>query len=178
MKGKLHIAAALLLLFTTVWMSSCGTSKEVTTTTGADSPEALSRRLGMRVTAKDNLQLYTLASHWLKTPYRFGGKTRRGVDCSGFVQIVYREVYEKALANSAAAILTENCRKLRVGSLDEGDLVFFRTGTGDKRTPNHVGIYLKNGQFIHASTSKGVIVSYLGEPYYLRAWITGGRVKK
>ncbi|WP_286076278.1 C40 family peptidase, partial [Parabacteroides goldsteinii] len=61
--------------------------------------------------------------------------------------------------------------------LQEGDLVFFKTGGGKKKTPNHVGIYLKNGKFIHTSTSRGVMVSSLSEPYYTRSWITGGRVK-
>ena len=69
------------------------------------------------------------------------------------------------------------CRKVSRGKLQEGDLVFFRTGSGKKKVPNHVGIYLKNGKFIHTSTSKGVIVSNLSEPYYTRSWITGGRVK-
>ncbi|MDR2341562.1 MAG: C40 family peptidase, partial [Campylobacteraceae bacterium] len=59
----------------------------------------------------------------------------------------------------------------------EGNLVFFRTDNGDKKTPNHIGIYLKEDKFVHASTSKGVIVSSLDEPYYKKAWISGGRVK-
>ena len=68
-------------------------------------------------------------------------------------------------------------KKVSRSKLQEGDLVFFRTGSGKKKVPNHVGIYLKNGKFIHTSTSKGVMVSSLSEPYYTRTWITGGRVK-
>ena len=77
----------------------------------------------------------------------------------------------------AELLLKRNCRKVGRAKLKEGDLVFFRTGRGKRKVPNHVGIYLKNGKFIHASTSRGVIVSSLSEPYYVRTWLTGGRVK-
>jgi lipoprotein Spr len=131
----------------------------------------------MRITTRDNLRLYTLASQWIGTPYRFGGISKRGVDCSGFAIILYREVYGSRLAASSADILKYNCKKIKRPALREGDLVFFRTDRGNRKTPNHVGIYLKNDKFVHASTSRGVIVSSLSEPYYLRSWITGGRVR-
>jgi lipoprotein Spr len=156
-------------------VSSCGTKRQVQA--GGDKPVELSRRFGMRITDKDNLLLYTTASHWLGTPYRFGGNSRRGVDCSGFTAILYREVYNKSLAASSADILKKNCKKIKRTALREGDLVFFRTDRGNRKIPNHVGVYLKNERFVHASTSKGVIVSNLNEPYYLRTWISGGRVK-
>jgi lipoprotein Spr len=111
------------------------------------------------------------------TPYRYGGSNRRGIDCSGFAAMLYREVYGKPLAASSAGMLKYNCRKVRRSALREGDLVFFRTDRGNKKEPNHVGVYLKNDKFVHASTSSGVRVSSLSEPYYLRSWITGGRVK-
>jgi len=60
--------------------------------------------------------------------------------------------------------------------LQEGDLVFFNTNGNKRKTPSHVGIYLKDGRFIHTSTSKGVMVNNLNEPYYKRTWLTGGRV--
>ena len=81
------------------------------------------------------------------------------------------------VSRSSADMLKYNCKKVSRGKLQEGDLVFFKTGGGKKKTPNHVGIYLKNGKFIHTSTSRGVMVSSLSEPYYTRSWITGGRVK-
>ena len=75
-------------------------------------------------------------------------------------------------------MLRHDCRKISRDRLKEGDLVFFRTSSSvRKKEPNHVGIYLKNGRFIHASTSRGVVVSSLSEPYYVRTWIGGGRVK-
>ena len=71
---------------------------------------------------------------------------------------------------------TEDCRKISKRQLKEGDLVFFHNGRR-KRVANHVGIYLKDGKFVHASTSSGVIVSRLEEPYYRKCWMQGGRVK-
>ena len=59
----------------------------------------------------------------------------------------------------------------------EGDLVFF-SSRKSRRKVAHVGIYLKDGKFVHASTSQGVIVSSLNEPYYRTHWISGGKVRK
>lgn len=156
-------------------LSSCKTSQRYLP--GTPSTRELSAKMGIRVTDSDYRYLYAEAAEWLGTRHRIGGNSRRGVDCSGFVSIVYKKVYGKNLSRSSADILKNNCRKIGKSKLEEGDLVFFRTGNGKKKIPNHVGIYLKNGKFVHASTSKGVIVSSLSEPYYLRSWITGGRVK-
>ncbi|WP_455640174.1 C40 family peptidase [Parabacteroides sp.] len=163
----------LLLLLTT----SCGSRKRVALPADFKGPKELSRLYGVRITPDDNIFLYNEGAKWLGTPHRMGGSTKRGVDCSGFVAIVFREVYGKQLSRSSADMLKYNCKKVSRSKLQEGDLVFFRTGGGSKKKPNHVGIYLKNGKFIHTSTSNGVMVSSLSEPYYTRSWITGGRVK-
>jgi cell wall-associated NlpC family hydrolase len=131
----------------------------------------------MRVTSKDNIALYDLISNWIGTPYRWGQSSRKGTDCSGFVSVIYKEIYGKKLERSSAAILKVNCRKVtNKKNLREGDLVFFYTGKFS-RTPSHVGIYLKDRKFAHASTTKGVTISSLDEPYYVKRWITGGIVK-
>ncbi|MDD4116526.1 MAG: NlpC/P60 family protein [Massilibacteroides sp.] len=137
----------------------------------------MSRLYGIRITPQNNIFLYNAGAQWLGVPHHMGGTTKRGIDCSGFVVLLYREVYGIKLARSSSDILKRNCRKVSRGQLKEGDLVFFQTGQGNRRTPNHVGIYLKNGRFIHVSTSLGVTVSQLDEPYYMRTWITGGRAK-
>ena len=97
-------------------------------------------------------------------------------------RVDYRELARAAVrlemdidANSDAQ-RTEDCRKVSKRQLKEGDLVFFHNGRR-KRVANHVGIYLKDGKFVHASTSSGVIVSRLEEPYYRKCWMQGGRVK-
>lgn len=169
-----HIAflfLSLLFLF-----SSCRTTQRYLP--GTPSPKQLSAKLGVHVTESDYRYLYAESAEWLGVRHKIGGTSKHGVDCSGFVGVIYRKVYGKQLSRSSAGILKDNCRKIKKGKLKEGDLVFFRTTRkGGKKTPTHVGIYLKNGKFIHASTSKGVIVSSLSEPYYVRTWLTGGRVK-
>ena len=145
-------------------LTSCGSKKRVALPADFKGPKELSRLYGVRITPDDNIFLYNEGAKWLGTPHRMGGSTKRGVD-------------RKQLARSSADMLKYNCKKVSRSKLQEGDLVFFRTGSGKKKVPNHVGIYLKNGKFIHTSTSKGVMVSSLSEPYYTRTWITGGRVK-
>lgn len=166
-----------LFLISALLFTSCGSRKKVILPADFKGPAELSRLYGVRLTPKDNIYLYNEGAKWLGTPYRSGGLTKRGVDCSGLVTNVYREVYGKNLSRSSADIPKKNCRKVGRSRLEEGDLVFFRTDGSRKKTPNHVGIYLKNGRFIHASSSRGVMVSSLSEPYYTRCWITGGRVK-
>ena len=168
----------LCVLFTI--MTSCGSKKQSQVALPADfkGPNELSQLYGLRLTPEDNIFLYNEGAHWLGVPHKLGGSTKRGVDCSGFVAIIFREIYGKQLSRSAADMLKHDCKKVGREKLKEGDLVFFRTGRQGKRgEPNHVGIYLKNGRFIHTSTTKGVMVSSLSEPYYMRTWLTGGRVK-
>ena len=177
-------AVSILCFFIAVLsITSCSTRKQT-----IQKPQAkysnqqisrLSKIYGLRLTHADNLALYDACSGWLGVRHRMGGNTKSGVDCSGLVSIIYRQVYGRGLERNSAAMLKTNCTPVNRNNLREGDLVFFKTsGSGNSRTPTHVGIYLKNGKFIHASTSKGVMVSSLSETYYIRTWITGGRVKR
>lgn len=176
MTGRIIHSISMLLLI--LLFTSCGTRQQrIALPADFKGPKELSRLYGVRLTPEDNIFLYNEGAKWLGVPYRMGGLTKKGVDCSGFVTSVFREVYGKQLARSSSDMLKYNCKKVNRSRLQEGDLVFFKTGRGKKDVPNHVGIYLKNGKFIHASTSKGVVVSSLNEPYYLRSWLTGGRVK-
>ena len=147
MLSKRFLYSGVFLFLLVVLLSSCGSKQKVVLPPNFKGPKELSRLYGVRITPDDNIYLYNAGAHWLGVPHRLGGMSKRGIDCSGFVSILYN------------------------------DLVFFQTGRGKKKTPNHVGIYLKNGRFIHVSTSRGVMVSRLDEPYYMRPWITGGRVK-
>lgn len=137
----------------------------------------LSDKLGIELSGKDerNITLYETAARWLGTPYRYGGTTRSGCDCSGLVMKIYQSVYGKALERNSAKIKERNCKTIKKSQLETGDLVFFATG-GNKNRINHVGIYLKSGKFIHASSSKGVIVSDMSEKYYERTFVCAGRV--
>lgn len=133
-------------------------------------------KLDMDIEMKDNHKLYLEAADWIGTPYRYGGTTKKGVDCSGLTSAIYRKVYRKKLSRSSEEQRDKDCKKILRRNLKEGDLVFFHNGK-KKRKASHVGIYLKNGKFVHASTSVGVVVSSLNERYYDKHWLQGGRVK-
>lgn len=155
-------------------MCGCASSQKITNT--KDDTRALSSKFGFQLSPKkDNVALYRECASWLGVPYKSGGTTRKGADCSGFVQSVYKTVYNKKLSRESIDMLRVDCNRISKHRLREGDLVFFHTGK--KRKPNHVGIYLKDGKFVHASSSKGVMVSNLNEDYFKSTWHTAGRVK-
>lgn len=156
-----------------VSISSCKTHK-VTTNIREIAIAAI--RLDMDIDKDDNHKLYIEASKWIGTPYRYGGNTKKGVDCSGLTSEIYKKVYKVRLERSAEKQRTNDCKRVLKRNLKEGDLVFFHKGK-KRKGASHVGIYLKNDRFIHASTSNGVIVSSLKEEYYDRYWLGGGRVK-
>ena len=120
--------------------------------------------------------LYNEAMDWLKTPYRRGGMSSRGMDCSGLTGTIYKNVFGVTLQRSSNDISRIDVNGVSKNELRPGDLVFFSTSRRGKRV-NHVGVFLGNRHFIHASTSNGVIISSLDEAYYQRTWVKGGRVK-
>ena len=132
-------------------------------------------RLGVDINLEDNHKLYMDSADWIGVPYRGGGDSKRGTDCSGLTYQVYRKVYRTQLPRNTED-LKKKSYKVSKRNLREGDLVFFTSRNSGKKVA-HVGIYLKNGKFIHASTSKGVIVSNLNEDYYTKHWISGGRIQ-
>ncbi|WP_409422462.1 NlpC/P60 family protein [Pseudaeromonas sp. ZJS20] len=108
-------------------------------------------------------QLFEQYHHWKGVPYRAGGQSRRGVDCSGFVQLTFAERFGLDLPRDTSGQATQG-RPVSQQALQPGDLLFFKTGYHTR----HVGIYLKDRQFLHASTSHGVIISELDNPYWSR----------
>jgi cell wall-associated NlpC family hydrolase len=130
-------------------------------------------KLGFEVDKSCNLKLLDEVMDWWGTPYKYGGESKSGADCSGFVQMVFLKVYDKKLPRTTKQQY-EFCRKVNKNHLKEGDLVFFETGG---KGISHVGIFLKDGRFAHASSSKGVIVNGLEEAYYDKAYRGGGRVE-
>ncbi|MCS6980619.1 MAG: NlpC/P60 family protein [Flavobacteriales bacterium] len=132
-----------------------------------------SERLGVDLDHRSNLKLAAAVVDWLGVPHHQGGQSKKGTDCSGFANYIYRTVYGVEIPRSSSEIY-ERCQPKRKEQLQEGDFVFFKVGS---RHINHVGIYLKDGKFAHASTSRGVIVSSLDEPYWQKYWFSGGRLR-
>jgi cell wall-associated NlpC family hydrolase len=109
------------------------------------------------------------ALRFLGVPYVFGGTTASGFDCSGFVQHVFA-MLGIDLPRTADAQYDVGHRA--VGGPHPGDLVFFDTYGG----VSHVGIYLGNGEFVHASSSRGVMVSHLSESYWAARYVGAKRL--
>ncbi|MBD3392416.1 MAG: hypothetical protein GF418_10090 [Chitinivibrionales bacterium] len=108
-------------------------------------------------------RLAAIIDKYLGTPYRYGGEGRRGMDCSGFVNVVFTELNQARMPRSSRA-MSRLGRPVPRGRARPGDLVFFRGGFLNRI--NHVGIYAGNGRFAHASRSRGVIYSSLDTEYY------------
>ena len=131
-------------------------------------------RLDMDIDMNDNHALYVESAQWLGVPYRNGGTTEQGIDCSGLTSAIYKKVYRKSLERNSDDQRKKDCRKVKKSKLREGDLVFFHNGR-KKKTATHVGIYLKDRKFIHASSRQGVIISTIDEDYWEKHWLSGGR---
>lgn len=109
-------------------------------------------------------------ARWEGTRYRKGGFSSRGVDCSGFTSLTYKEVFGRSLPRSSVE-QAQGGQRIARNNLRAGDLVFFKRGVYGK----HVGIYLENGKFIHASTTKGVTISNLSDTYWRSKYWTAAR---
>lgn len=113
---------------------------------------------------------------WLGTPYRYGGADYSGTDCSGLTMKVYLKALGLSIPRNSAQ-QQKFCKSIKKGSLTTGDLLFFATGR-DKKKVSHVGLYLGDGQFIHASASRGVIISNVDERYYTTNYHSSGHVSR
>ena len=115
------------------------------------------------------------AKRWLGTPYRYGGTEKgKGTDCSGLTMTVYHSVLGLKIPRNSAE-QQKFCAPLKRNELQAGDLVFFSSAKGRGRV-SHVGLYVDEGIFIHASSSRGVIASSLDENYYATHYHSSGRV--
>jgi len=123
-----------------------------------------------------NETLNNFVKEWLNVPYKFGGKTKKGIDCSKLTQKVYLEVFKERIP-SVSWKQWEATERITRDELQTGDLVFFNSS----RSPSgwHVGLYLNDGYFFHASNRKDdVKISHLDEEFYRRNYKGAGRLKK
>jgi lipoprotein Spr len=169
---KIIIAIALL---TSVLATQAQTKTIPTQTSDSDEQESLakdylSQIMGVAVSAT-YMKLFRFVYDWVGTPYRFGGSSRNGIDCSAFTKQLYSEVFNTTIRRSSRDIFSM-VSPVGKDDLKEGDLVFFKIHS---RSISHVGIYLGNNRFAHAS-SRGVAVSSLDDAYYSRYFYKGGRM--
>jgi lipoprotein Spr len=126
--------------------------------------------LDTEVEAVTNLGLYQKINEWFGAPYRMGGTSKDGIDCSAFTQMIYTSFFNIVLPRTARDQF-KLLRSISRAEMREGDLVFFNTTGG----VSHVGIYLQNNKFVHASTSEGVTISDLFDPYWVKRFVGVGR---
>jgi lipoprotein Spr len=120
-------------------------------------------------------QLIEFLESWYGTPYTMGGVDKTGVDCSAFVQSLMLTMYGVNVPRTSQEQY-DQCKRISKNKMVEGDLVFFRTQK--KKGVSHVGVYLRNNKFVHASTSSGVMISDLGEEYYSKRFVGSEGIKQ
>ena len=117
--------------------------------------------------------LVNFIGDWYGTIYKYGGADKHGIDCSHFAAKLYADVYKKTITGPANFIEQETVY-VKLTDVQEGDLVFFKIN-GDK--VSHVGVYVGDNKFVHASTKRGVIISDLNESYYKKYFYRIGKLK-
>lgn len=172
--SRIHYWITLLsVVEASVLFSSCGTNRSTTSSSHKTIEEKYAHLLGVSKTNISDKKLYAFIDEWYGVKYKYGGKDKRGVDCSGFTSVLFKEVYGKSVSGSSASIYNQ-CQKISKKNLEEGDLVFFKIESKDI---SHIGIYLQNNKFVHATTKAGVMIDDLDEDYYRKYFESAGRLK-
>ncbi len=133
-----------------------------------------SKILGINLDGTENKGLLRAIVDWLGTPFKWGGCSKKGVDCSCFVQSIYEEVYGIKISRTSRSIFRNDLNSVGKQKLEEGDILSFKM-EGD--VISHIGIYLKENKFAHVSRKKGVKLNHVTQPYYRKRFFSAGRVK-
>jgi len=145
--------------------------KKVKTVPGTEEDEAIDEN---PIDIVQNKTLADFIEEWYGVPYEYGGDGKKGIDCSAFVQELYQDVYHIHLLRTARQQFATSGYIQQWERLKEGDLVFFKIHS---RHISHVGVYLGDGKFVHASFSSGVMISDLHSRYWTKYYAGGGRIR-
>jgi lipoprotein Spr len=156
-----------------LFVLGCATPHRTTHSSYRSIEEKYSHLLGVDEENISNTKLYSFIDDWYGVPYKYAGNTKKGVDCSGFTIILYKEVFGKVISGTSASLYNQS-KKLSKEDLHEGDLVFFKI---DSKEVSHIGIYLQNNKFVHATTKAGVMIDDLNEEYYRKYFTGGGKIE-
>jgi hypothetical protein len=155
------------------FVAGCGTLRQPAQKADGDFYRDYSKKMGVRFDGVEEKSLIKASAGWLGVPYRYGGQNRKGIDCSALVGNVYKEAYGITLPRSTSEIAKQT-KRIKKSELACSDLLFFTIK--DKKV-SHVGIYLANGKFVHASTSKGVSIADINDAYWSKYFSAAGRVR-
>lgn len=153
------------LIFASVFISGCSSYRPLSTTTEPEQFDLSNPNWVKEI-------LYSQYGEWRSVKYRAGGLSKSGVDCSGFVFLTYDSRFAIKLPRSTDEQVSVGT-EIPQNKLVPGDLVFFKTG----KSTRHVGIFIEDRKFLHASTEKGVMISSLDDQYWARAYWKSIRVK-
>lgn len=184
-QGNLKPKTIYALLIASIISVSCGSSKKVAVKRNPQISPSVTRAENLRkldsyfngTVPKSISEILKDAEKYLGAPYKFGGNTSSGFDCSGFALKVFEE--NDYLLPRRSSDQAETGKKIDIREVKPGDLLFFSTAGGSR--VSHVGIVHdigNNGEvkFIHASTTKGVIISSLNEVYWNKAYLHAQRI--
>lgn len=143
-------------------LASCGSRKTTSNTKAARAADAMANL--------KSKPLYRFINNWTGVKYKLGGLDKSGIDCSGFALLLQKDIYGKSLPRRSRD-QADAVKKRSYNNLKEGDLIFFSFGG---REVDHVGVYLNGDFFVHASTTRGVVVDDLTLPVYQRAIVKTG----
>lgn len=148
-------------------LSSCGIRKY------AVKPSEKAAKAADAMAALKSKDLYRFITDWTGVKYRLGGMDKSGIDCSGFALLLEKNIYGHTLPRRSKD-QAEAIKKKSKDNLEEGDLIFFSFGGNEV---DHVGVYLNSNFFVHASTTRGVVVDDLNMPVYQNAIVKTGTLK-
>ncbi len=176
-RSQIFVLSGAVLVF--AFFVSCHGSKKTTTSTEVATTKVsdvkiktVATALGVSEKEIRDKKLYQFVEEWYGVPYKYGGCSKNGTDCSCLTINLYSSVYKKQLPRNADD-MAKACDKVSERKADEGDMVFFKINS---KTVSHVGVILKNNKFVHASTSKGVLISDLNEAYYKKYFYCYGHM--
>jgi murein DD-endopeptidase / murein LD-carboxypeptidase len=169
-----YLSYTILLVF---YLVSCKSHKSNVKSNSVNEKTSIKKeysiKLGVNESEISNEKLYSFIDDWYGVVYKYGGKNKDGVDCSSLTSILYANVYNRTIPFTTKELYGD-VKKINETELREGDLVFFNT---NGKSISHVGVYLMNNKFVHASSKKGVMISDLNEAYFRSTYVCSGRLK-
>ena len=185
MKMKQGLRISLMVLIA-IFLSSCGASKPKVVTTKTESKRTKTKHYDPEVTRNNKMikpkddRVYDIVNYAISfegTKYKYGGTTKRGMDCSGLLFVSFQE-NDIQLPRTSRAMSLQG-ERLYLKDVTVGDLLFFETNK-NRKVINHVGLVVDISQgdilFIHSTTSQGVVISKLSENYWNNSFVMARRV--